>query len=38
LGRVQAVATIGRDRVSLAAEEAMQRGDDDALHAILVGS
>jgi NADPH-dependent 2,4-dienoyl-CoA reductase/sulfur reductase-like enzyme len=34
-GRVQAVATIGRDRVSLAAEEAMERGDNDKLNEIL---
>lgn len=34
-GEVQAVATIGRDRVSLAAEEAMGRGDYDALNEIL---
>jgi len=34
-GRVQAVATIGRDRVSLAAEEAMERGDEDKLNETL---
>ncbi len=34
-GRVQAVATIGRDRVSLAAEEAMERGDNEKLNALL---
>ena len=34
-GRVLAVATIGRDPVSLAAEAAMERGDDKALEAAV---
>jgi len=34
-GRVMAVVTIGRDPVSLAAEAAMERGDDAALEAAL---
>jgi 3-phenylpropionate/trans-cinnamate dioxygenase ferredoxin reductase subunit len=33
-GEVQAVATIGRDRVSLEAEEAMERGDRERLEKI----
>lgn len=33
-GEVQAVATIGRDRVSLEAEEAMERGDRERLNEI----
>lgn len=36
-GRVRAVATIGRDRVSLAAEEAMERGDHKKLDEIVSG-
>jgi NADPH-dependent 2,4-dienoyl-CoA reductase/sulfur reductase-like enzyme len=34
-GRVLAVATVGRDRQSLAAEAAMAQGDDGALEAVL---
>jgi NADPH-dependent 2,4-dienoyl-CoA reductase/sulfur reductase-like enzyme len=34
-GRIRAVATIFRDRQSLAAELAMERGDDDGLAAIV---
>lgn len=34
-GRVMAVATIGSDRVSLAAEEALERGDQAALDSVL---
>jgi NADPH-dependent 2,4-dienoyl-CoA reductase/sulfur reductase-like enzyme/nitrite reductase/ring-hydroxylating ferredoxin subunit len=36
-GRVRAVATISRDRLSLSAELAMERGDDAALAAALAG-
>ena len=35
--RVMAVATIGRDRVSLAAEAALERGDIRALEFVLRG-
>ena len=34
-GRVTAVATIGRDRVSLAVEAALERGDTAALESVL---
>lgn len=34
-GRTLAVATIGRDRLALEAEEAMERGDEDALRRIV---
>jgi apoptosis-inducing factor 3 len=34
-GAIRAVATIGRDRVSLMAEEAMERGDVQALEALM---
>lgn len=34
-GLIRAVATIGRDRASLAAEEAMERNDNRALEALL---
>jgi 3-phenylpropionate/trans-cinnamate dioxygenase ferredoxin reductase subunit len=34
-GRIRAVATIGRDRVRLLAEAAMERGDDRALEQIV---
>ncbi len=34
-GRIRAVATIGRDRVRLLAEAAMERGDDAALETIV---
>jgi len=34
-GAISAVATIGRDLVSLMAEEAMERGDVRALEALL---
>jgi NADPH-dependent 2,4-dienoyl-CoA reductase/sulfur reductase-like enzyme/nitrite reductase/ring-hydroxylating ferredoxin subunit len=37
-GRIRAVATIGRDRVRLLAEAAMERGDDRALEAIVSGT
>jgi NADPH-dependent 2,4-dienoyl-CoA reductase/sulfur reductase-like enzyme/nitrite reductase/ring-hydroxylating ferredoxin subunit len=37
-GRVLAVATVGRDRVSLAVEAALERGDNDALEAVLRAS
>jgi apoptosis-inducing factor 3 len=36
-GRIRALATIGRDRVSLAAEAAMERGDERALEALVTG-
>ena len=34
-GAIRAIATIGRDRASLCAEEAMERGDSAALEALL---
>jgi hypothetical protein len=34
-GRVLAVATLGRDRQSLAVEAALERGDDAAIEASL---
>jgi 3-phenylpropionate/trans-cinnamate dioxygenase ferredoxin reductase subunit len=37
-GRIRAVATLGRDRVRLLAEAAMERGDDRALEAIVSGA
>ena len=37
-GRVLAVVTIGRDRVSLRAEAALERGDDQALEAALTAT
>jgi NADPH-dependent 2,4-dienoyl-CoA reductase/sulfur reductase-like enzyme/nitrite reductase/ring-hydroxylating ferredoxin subunit len=36
-GQIRAVATIGRDRTGLAAEEAMERGDWQGLEAIVKG-
>ena len=35
-GRVRAVVTVGRDRLGLRAEAALEAGDDDALAALLV--
>lgn len=37
-GRIRALATIGRDRLSLAAEAAMERGDERALEALVAGA
>jgi NADPH-dependent 2,4-dienoyl-CoA reductase/sulfur reductase-like enzyme/nitrite reductase/ring-hydroxylating ferredoxin subunit len=37
-GRIRAVATIGRDRMRLLAEAAMERGDDRALETIVSGA
>ena len=34
-GRIAAVLTVGRDRASLEAEAAMERGDDEALEALV---
>jgi len=36
-GRVAAVVTLGRDRASLEAEAAMERGDEDALEEVVRG-
>ncbi len=36
-GKIRALATIGRDRVRLLAEAAMERGDDHALETIVSG-
>ena len=37
MGAIAAIATIGRDRASLIAEEAMERGDSQTLEALLTG-
>jgi hypothetical protein len=34
-GRIAAVVTLGRDKTSLAAEAAMQQGDENALEALV---
>lgn len=34
-GRILAVATLNRDRLSLLAERAMERGDDEALESLF---
>jgi NADPH-dependent 2,4-dienoyl-CoA reductase/sulfur reductase-like enzyme/nitrite reductase/ring-hydroxylating ferredoxin subunit len=37
-GRIRALATIGRDRLNLEAEVAMERGDEQALEALVKGA